>query len=342
MGRLGVWTLCALLLAAPMVGCAEGGAVSAPEQGIATWVTYWDPPAALEEALPLAGRMERLVYFAAYFDAEDTPFVPAELYDFYDRTQALFPDAMPRRSLSVVNDLLLADGGSSLKDTKLLWRLFDSAQSMRSHAEDLISLARFDGFDGIEIDYEALGKDMALWERFTVFLQEMYGQAQAAGLHLRVMLEPGAPIASLDFPAGPDYVMMCYNLYGSHGGPGPKANDAFLNQMVDKMSTLPGVKRFALATGGFDWSRGSTKALTQQTAEDMAATYGAMPQRDGDSGAMHFDYQDAQGADHTVWYADGETLARWRGIIDGFGAGYGVDIWRLGGNDQVSLWLGAQ
>lgn len=36
---------------------------------------------------------------------------------------------------------------------------------------------------------------------------------------------------------------MCYNLFGTHSGPGPKADRAFLEQMVARMSNIPAKDR---------------------------------------------------------------------------------------------------
>lgn len=315
-------------------GCALGEAAR-PASEWGAWVTYWDSDGALDEAAQLGDALTTLVYFAAYFDAEDAVFVPDSLYELLDDSTARFAQAMPKRYLSVVNDLLSADGDTSLKDTTLLKRLFSTQERMEAHAEELIALTLAEGFDGLEIDYEAMRGDMDLWARFADFLRILQSLAQDSGMSLRVLLEPGAPLGAVKLPPGPDYVMMCYNLYGTHSAAGPKADDAFLREMARKMAGLPGEKGFALAGGGFDWdAAGHVISLTQEQAVELAEIHGADALRDLDSGSLSFAYIGADGERHEVWYADADTLRRWRDVLAGQGASR-VDLWRLGGNEGL-------
>lgn len=314
--------------------CALGEAAK-PATEWGAWVTYWDNDSALDEAAQLGDTLTTLVYFAAYFDAEDVVFVPGILYELLDDSTTRFVQAMPKRYLSVVNDLLLSDEGTSLKDTALLNRLFSTQASMEAHAEELIALAQAEGFEGLEIDYEAMNGDPDLWARFADFLWILQSRAQDCGVGLRVLLEPGAPLEALNLPTGPDYVMMCYNLYGTHSAAGPKADDAFLREMVLKMAALPGEKGFALAGGGFDWDAADrATALTQQQAAGLAEIFGVDALRDPASGCLSFAYIDADGERHEVWYADAETLLHWRDVLAEQGARR-IDLWRLGCNEGL-------
>src|SRR5690606_32889434 len=116
----------------------------------------------------------------------------------------------------------------------------------------IVALVEAYDLDGVEIDYERIGDGD--WDNMTAFIAALYQELSARGLSLRVVLEPRAPIERLSLPRGPVYVMMAYNLYGSHSGPGPKADDAFIRQLAKRMDRLPGSQnRIAFATGGFDW-----------------------------------------------------------------------------------------
>ena len=149
---------------------------------------------------------------------------------------------------------------------------------------------------------------------------------------MRVLVEPNTPFESLTFPPGPTYVMMCYNLYGGHNGPGPKADAAFIQSLMAQMAALPGRKDFAIATGGFDWCNAEVKQLTQEAAVALAAEHGVTPKRDAASRALSFLYKDDEARRHEVWYADRETLGYWAAIIRAGGDAGGISIWRLGGN----------
>ncbi|NCB05972.1 MAG: glycosyl hydrolase [Clostridia bacterium] len=238
--------------------------------------------------------------------------------------------------MSVVNDVQLEEGKYDNKTPQLLWRLLGDDETMDAHIGALIDLAVSYGVDGIEIDYEAIRKDTALWERYALFLEKLYAEAAAQGLLLRAVLSWDATkYAAL--PAGPQYTVMCYNLYGYHSGPGPKADQTFLTTTYQLCLSLPGQARMAYATGGFDWTEGANpKALTQTQAEELVAQLGQIPTRDAQSGALTLTYQ-KDGQTHALWYADGQTLAVWRDWATE--CGYeGFDLFRMGGNN-LDDWL---
>jgi len=87
------------------------------------------------------------------------------------------------------------------------------------------------------------------------FINKLYRRAQGCGLKLRVVLEPRALVSTTDFPPGSEYVIMLYNLYGLHSGPGPKANKDFIETTLERMNLLPADKTVAFATGGCMWGR---------------------------------------------------------------------------------------
>lgn len=191
-------------------------------------------------------------------------------------------------------------------------------------------MARENGFDGIEIDYEKIRKDRSLWQLFLAFEEILLPLAEEAGLGLRIVLEPGIPAETLPFPQGAAYVVMCYNLHGIGTEPGPKADLAFLRALYDRFAGLPNLS-FALANGGFDWEEASGKAvsLTEKDAAALAEAHQVLPRRDAASGALSFSYtQDS--TRHTVWYADSETLALWAAELDACaGKTVPISIWRV-------------
>lgn len=338
-------TLLALLIALGTWGCDAGKAgestapppVTPSANRLSTWAVYWDSEDILESVSALQGRLESLHYFAAYFDANDQLFLPDETERMRTAMAKAYGTAPSWSSyLTIVNDQMLAEGGSSLKDTQLLYRLLGTENARRQHISDLLALAKDGGYNGIEIDYEAIRNDSVLWQHMLAFVQELYQQTEAEGLRLRVVLEPGIPYDTLSFPAGPDYAVMCYNLYGTGTAPGPKADDAFLRSLLKKTEHLPGKRTFAVATGGFDWANGTATAVSEQQAATLADKMGAAPVRDAASQALSFSYQQ-DGTTHTVWYADSTTLNHWMTVLQSEGE-VGLAVWRLGGSDP-SHWL---
>lgn len=307
---------------------------------LAAWLPYWETDASMEEAQALTDQMDELVAFAAIFDSNDSPLMLPDAEALYDELKLCAPDTDVY--LSVVNDLEIADGQYENKSADLLRRLFKDDDSISRHISQLFKLVDDYHLTGLEIDYENIKSDTALWERFGVFIEKLYQQLSRENVKLRVVLSWDAP-NFVTLPEGPEYSVMCYNLYGYHSGPGPKADIAFLEQTCANYQNVPGRVRMAFATGGFDWCGGKISAFTQLAAEALLEKAAVTPERDALSGAMHATFT-LEGETHELWYADGTTLKTWSQLVALYGF-HAVDLFRLGGNnltDWQTTLLGAQ
>ncbi len=315
-------------------GCAfpprAGSTAPAPlpeTEKVSAWVAYWGAEDAMAAIADLGAQLESLEYFGAYFDAQNRLFIPDEIIALREQVQQVYGDTASWPGyLTVVNDKLLPEG-SSLKDTALLYTLLATPDARKAHIQDILALAEGGGYEGVEIDYEAIRKDMVLWQYFIDFISALSAEATQRGLLLRVVLEPGIPYETLSFPHGPEYVIMCYNLHGPGSEPGPKADDAFLLDLIKKTANVPGRRIFAIATGGFDWAGETVTALSQKDAHALARQENVRQQRDAGSQALLFSYSRDQVA-HQVWYADSITLEHWTNLIKSAGD-FGISIWRL-------------
>lgn len=317
----------AVLLACSMIliGCAG-------ENKLTVWTVYWDIEDTANEIERRKNDISSVCFFAAYFDESGELFLPETTAALWEEKKAEYEKNGWINYLSFVNDQRKLGGSASLKDTALLYKLLDTAEKRKAHAEKVIALAEYYGYGGIELDYENIKNDIILWEYYMKFIHEVYLRAEEKGIRVRVLLEPNVPVEKIAWTEGPSYVMMCYNLYGSHSGPGPKADREFLETLISKMKMVPGRADFAIATGGFDWSEtGTVQALTEQQALRLLTEKGASAVREEESGSMVFSYLDEKGEKHQVWYADKETLKGWRSQIEEAGD-YTVSLWRLGGN----------
>lgn len=297
-------------------------------EDLTVWSVYWD---CAEDASVLRSTADcygAVSLFAAYFQ-EGEMTIQENTYQMLDKLRRRETTGDKTVYLSVVNDVV-ANGQTINKDTDILWQMLGTPEAAEAHAEELVNLAADNGFDGIEIDYEKIRKDLNLWQAFLQFEDALLEKADARGLKVRILLEPSTPVDQLTFPEGAEYVVMCYNLYGGGTEPGPKADFDFLRQMQEKFGALPNIS-YALANGGYDWENGSTKAAQKRRAEAeaLAQANGAEPQRDPDSGALWFTYKDG-GTTHTLWYADSETLALWaQTLSEAAGRKVRISLWRL-------------
>ncbi len=309
---------------------AEEGKVS-ETASLTYWLPYWNMETVYEELDQLGSSVDTICFFAAYFDKNNQVFVPDETRQAVEKLRGEGKLQNRTSYLTFVNDKLL-EQGSSLKDTDLVYALIKKPADADRHVQEIIALTRSLGCDGVEIDYERLRRDEKLWKYFLAFEQKLWDACNAEGLKLRIVLEPSAPIEKFDWPEGPEYVMMCYNLYGDDTEPGPKADMAFLKEMVQMMELLPGKINLALANGGFDFAAdGSTRQINYCDVMALQAQYGGEAVRDQGSADMVYQYSDDAGSRHEVWYADSVTLESWMNTIRGLGHER-FSVWRLGGN----------
>lgn len=333
MGRRIPWTLCVAAMLFSLSACGTVGGTKPQIEDTGdwncVWYVYWDADV-WDEFLLLMGATEfsSASMFSCYFSEDGQLYVPQGFSELKEMAEEL---AISVTYLSFVNDVQHTDGSATQKDPELLRNLWADAERTEETADAMLAMAKSMGADGIEIDFENI-KEPELWTDYIRFLELIWDKAQADELSMRVVLGVNAPVESLNFPTGPEYSVMCYNLYGSHSGPGPKADVDFLRNTAEKFVGLQNVT-YALATGGFAWDDKGTaiRSLTQEEAEALAEEFACKPQRDKSSQDLYYKYQE-NGEEFTVWYADGQTLAVWRGAILGVDPSAEFDLWRMGGN----------
>jgi Predicted glycosyl hydrolase len=300
------------------------------DYGCSAWLTYWDADAALQEVRELPDAFESLICFEVYFDVKGNWILPPESEQLLRKMQ----ESDTPVYLSLVNDVQQEDGSFVQKSRDFLEQQLTTSTARSAHIVKIMQLIRSCGVKGVEIDYENFKENKELWSAFTEFLEQLYGILRNNGIALRVVMECGAPKYA-EFPEGPIYSCMCYNLYGYHSGPGPKADKAFLEEVGENWKSVPGEVHMAFATGGFLWTGNTVeKALTEQDAQTWLEQQNEKPKRDKESGALKaVIFGDKK---QTVWYADGETLHFWRDTLRAMGYTH-FDLFRLGGNVSGSL-----
>lgn len=298
-----------------------------------SWIAYWDLDAGEKDLQRIGNKLDKLSYFGAYFDQDDRLFIPQELSEKQKKLKS--QKANYEIYLTFINDKQNSDGSAELKDIEVLRRLFVDDAAIEKHIDEIITMTLQGGYNGIEIDYERIWTDPKIGQSFLNFTDKLYAKALKNNLKLRIVLEPGSPFATGAFPNGPDYVVMVYNLYGLHSGPGPKADKEFIQKTLTRMEALPGCKWAAFSTGGCLWGdNGEKRFLSEVEAKTLAVTYDAAAKRDKGSQCLVFAYKD-KGVSYQVWYADVETLNYWIAIAKTYGIG-NISLWRMGGNVDLN------
>ena len=303
------------------------------------WVTYWDFDRGMKEAVKIQSQLNSVSYFAAAFDKNNKMIMVGPATKFTAQKFKRYK-AEIRKYLTVVNDVYKdvnnPSGESIEKDTEVLFSLFESDETIQNHARDLLAGVKKHGFDGLEIDYENIWKNPQLAKKFVRFLGLLTPAAEEAKIPLRVILEPGIPVTDYKLPEGPEYVIMCYNLFGAHSiEAGAKADIDFLEKMLKKVSRLPRPHSVALATGGCVWQEGKRPYfVTELEARALQKQLEATARRDPFSGAVTFSAKDADGKTVECWFADAKTIIAWKRQVMDYGVD-GISLWRLGGNYKI-------
>lgn len=290
------------------------------------WIAYWDLENTIEEATMIYNSYDSIALFAAYFDSSNQLFLPEELKGIREKLKNQLPDK--NVYLTIVNDFLLSEGGSSLKDKELLKSVLANGDKADELCNQIIAIAQEVECDGIELDFEKVWNDTEFMDMYYDFVNKLKSKTEKP---IRVLLEPSTPVSSLRFPSDIEYGVMCYNLHYTDADPGPKCDIQFLRDMIQKFQNTDNTMTFALATGGFDFGDGKTVSITERQAKELSMRYQCTPVRDEASKSLMFSYI-VDGKEHEVWYADQETLNEWKNTIQSEGDD-SVWIWRLGGND---------
>ena len=320
-------------------GCANAAPMVSgehPNVELSTWVSYWDSKDGLYEYDKIKDRLVSVAAFSASYDPDDKLVLPMDTEKIIKSINKDSEDTY----LSVVNDVWVGENSNknAEKSEELMVRLLKNEEKRQNTAQEMIDTAKKYNLKGIELDYENFWSDSKSARRYVEFLPVLYDLCQQNDLKLRVVLEPLKTDFDAEFPEGPEYVIMVYNLYGIHSGPGPKANRSLIDRVMKNYEKLPGKKGLAFATGGCQWKdygllgfiKGEGKFIDQSEAEFLARKYFAKVERDSDSAALNFTYTENDSI-YAVWYADTETINAWitevanRGVTN-------ISIWRLGHN----------
>jgi spore germination protein YaaH len=229
--------------------------------------------------------------------------------------------------------------------------IMGNATTRQTVISSLVGLVRANGYDGINLDFEA----GAPTDRpaLTSFVAALADALHAAGARLTVDVSPKVKDV-LNHPRSTFYdyaaiaqkadnvLVMAWGLHWTTSTPGDLVDLTWLGQVAAYVRTIPGAERFVIATGtyGFDWPAGggASHPATAKSFDDiqaLIAATGAQPVRDPASQELHFTYTDASGTGHEVWFRDATSITAALNVARGQGLGFA--FWRLGQEDE-STW----
>ncbi len=220
--------------------------------------------------------------------------------------------------------------------------LNDEASQDRLIENVLKTLPR--GYAGLDIDFEYIYPDDRA--RYNRFVQKAVDTLRPLGYSVSVALapklsadQPGLLYEAHDYPfhgATVDHVILMTYEWGYTRGPAQAV--APLNkvkQVLDyAVSVIPSQKiLMGIPNYGYDWTLpfvlgSSARSLSNTEAVRLAARVGAQIEFDPQAQAPFFNYYDAQGRRHVVWFEDARSIKAKLELVEAYGLG-GVSYWTI-------------
>lgn len=211
----------------------------------------------------------------------------------------------------------------------------------------LVAIARDPSYQGLNVDLENDGA--ADREALTSFVAALAARLHALGKKLSVVVDGVAeddPRRSTGFyddralaSLADTVFVLAWGAHWQGSAPGAIAPLQAASATASYLASLPNASRFVLGAPmyGLDWPAGggpSHEATAYQYANVVALAHAehARVARDPGSGELTFDYVDAAGVPHQVWYMDATAVIALLRIARAHGLATGV--WRLGEEDQ--------
>jgi hypothetical protein len=317
------WGL-ATVLPVAVFACAPGIAVPGPVE-IQAWAVYFDSERGLAELQQHGELFDRVSLFAYELDPAGSP-TPAPNMDtmiapFFDLAAVKGFEPW----VTVVNDVRSDVDRVVAKDSTLIHELLaDPARRVR-HARELAARVADDGFRGLHLDYERVPESDRV--PFQAFIRVLGSELRQRGLGLEVVVEPVT--GPLPAAGNSRVVVMAYDLFGEHSGPGPRSTPDFVTELGSRGAVdSDSAAALAVAVGGFSWDAdGAVDPIDWSEARERAA----------ESSRTRRDAADVPSAllgdGSEIWFEDPTSvLGKWQAA---WNAGFRrLAIWRLGGNDE--------
>ncbi|WP_216828701.1 glycosyl hydrolase family 18 protein [Alkalihalobacterium elongatum] len=220
--------------------------------------------------------------------------------------------------------------------------------------QNMLELVQTKGYNGLNLNFENMyASDRA---NFNEFVRELVTVFRAYNYPVIVSV----PAKTGDFPTWAwsgtfeyriigelaDYVqVMTYDQHGSWGTPGPVAGLNWVENVLKyATSEIPSEKiLIGLPAYAYDWNLdqpANNRAITWRNVKNLINTTNATIQWDNQAQSPFFNYTDANGHKHTVWFENEKSIALKTELVHKYNLG-GVSTWRMGQEDE-SFWKAVQ
>jgi spore germination protein len=247
------------------------------------------------------------------------------------------------RVLATVTDLSLRTGRFTRSISR---RVLRRPESIDAHVAALVALCVSKGYDGIDLDWEAMrprDKDL-----LSTFVSRLADGLHQEGKILSMAIAPkDSEPGTWSAPQSEDYAalgtaldefkIMTYDYSGSWSPPGPIAPPVWMDSVLTYTESLvaPAKVMMGVPFYGYDWRGKRTTDVLWSDAQGLIATYAAAVTHDA-SGEATFSYTDTRGSAHSVLFQDVDALSAKLDVLTAMHPNIGgIAIWVMGGEDPA-------
>jgi spore germination protein YaaH len=304
---------------------------------VSAWVPYWDRARVRASFAAHAAHLNE----ANFFWYEVQP----------DGSLRAFPGAEDAALLAVARALNLRVLPTVMNDFDgpRVATLLAEEETRTAHVSEVVALVERMGYEGVEIDYEALPVEAR--DDFAAFIEALAEALHARSKLLSIVVHPktddngtwDGPRAQ-DWPrlgaAVDEFKVMAYGYHWSTSSPGPIAPLDWIGDVLAYAEqTVPlGKVWIGLPFYGYDWVAQRGEGLVWATADALMRQHQAIARRDPSSGELYFSYTIGE-EQHDVYVPDARAIAlKVQRVRRTHPEIAGIAIWRLGG-ESPDHWL---
>lgn len=232
-------------------------------------------------------------------------------------------------------------------DGNIAKTLLESPINRQALINNILKAIKINRYKGVNIDFEGV----YYYDRsyLTTFMSELYSTLNPQGFYVTISVPAktsDSPTASwngaYDYAAlaksSNQVVLMTYDEHYPGGAPGTIASISWVENVIKYAVTVIPKEKVLLGTAayGYDWSSNGTKSYSISAIYNLASTYGAPIKWDSLSQSPYFNYSDAAGISHTVWFENAESLNFKLDLVNSYDIS-GIAIWKLG-LENINYW----
>ncbi|MCG8502718.1 MAG: glycosyl hydrolase family 18 protein [Firmicutes bacterium] len=236
----------------------------------------------------------------------------------------------------------IEEGGSF--DSDLVSTILNDEQVQETLINNVIETLEAKNYYGLDIDFEFIYPEDR--EKYNDFLRKVVERLEPLGYKVTTAVapktsadQPGLLYEAHDYPvhgALADHVIpMTYEWGYTYGPPLAVAPINQVRQVLDyAVTAIPRQKiLMGIPNYGYDWtlpyvSGTAARTVTNTGAVDLAGRVRAAIQYDNASQAPYFNYYDAEGKEHVVWFEDARSIDTKLRTANQYGLG-GVSYWTI-------------